>query len=262
MDGGTYSIQLLGVGKRYGDVVAVQDLSLEIRAGGIFGLLGANGAGKTTTIRMMSGLLKPSEGSVIVGGHDMAREPKAAKALCAYVPDQAFLYEHLTAQEMLEFVADIRGVEEPRKSRNIARYLEYFELADRRDHLIEDFSHGMRQKLALCSAFVYEPSIVYLDEPTNGLDPRSVRRLKCLLVAHCEAGGTVLLSTHILEIAETLCETVAILRRGRLVACGSVADLKAQTHERSLEDVFMGLTEEGVAEGRCTDEPTIMDASA
>lgn len=237
-------IRFEDVTKRYGDVTAVDNMSVSVKAGELFGFLGANGAGKTTTLRMMTGLLRPSEGSIVVGGYDMSREPDKAKAVCGYVPDQPYLYERLTGQEMLELVADLRGVEEPRKSAIIAKYLDYFELTERRNYLIEGYSHGMRQKLALCSALLHEPSVLYLDEPTNGLDPLGVKRLKDLLVAHCAAGGTVLLSTHVLEIAESLCARVAIMRRGRLVAQGSVGGLKNEIREKSLEGVFLELTSE------------------
>lgn len=238
-------IKLENLSKNYGDFLAVDDLNLEISQGELFGFLGPNGAGKTTTIKMMVGLLKPTKGNAILGGHDIEKEPVEAKRINGYVPDEPFLYDKLTGFEFLEFVADLWKVEKETKYKNIDKYLKFFELEDKKDHFIQSYSHGMRKKIALAAALVHEPKILYLDEPTVGLDPKSAKLMKELLKNFCKNGGTVFLSTHILEIAENLCSKVAIINKGKIIAQGTVDDLKEKNKESSLEDIFLELTATG-----------------
>ncbi len=235
-------IKLENLSKNYGDFLAVDNINIEINQGELFGFLGPNGAGKTTTIKMMVGLLKPTGGRAVLGGLDIEKESVEAKRINGYVPDEPFLYDKLTGFEFLEFVADLWKVEKETKYKNIDKYLNFFELEDKRDHFIQSYSHGMRKKIALAAALVHEPKILYLDEPTVGLDPKSAKLMKELLKNFCQKGGTVFLSTHILEIAENLCSKVAIINKGKIIAQGTVEELKQQNKEASLEDIFLELT--------------------
>ena len=236
-------IQVLGLTKRYGDVTAVADLDLTVRRGEIFGFLGPNGAGKTTTIRMMVGLVQPSSGSVSIGGLDLARDATAARAIMAYLPDTPYVYDKLTAREFVHFVAGLYRVPPQRAQRRVDELLPLFGLEDRADDLIEGFSHGMRQKVLLAAALAHDPQILFLDEPSVGLDPRSARLLRDILKELARRGTTVFLSTHILEIAERLCERIGIINRGRMVGLGTVEELHARaTTSGTLEDIFLELT--------------------
>lgn len=238
-------ISLTNLTRTYGDLTAVDGLNLEIAAGELFGFLGPNGAGKTTTIKMMVGLLKPTGGTAVMAGFDIAKSPVEAKQRIGYVPDEPYLYEKLTGREFLEFVGDLWRMEADRRNANIDKYLELFDLNDKADDFIQSYSHGMRQKIALASALVHEPQILLLDEPTVGLDPKSAKQMKYLLKDFRDRGNTVFLSTHILEIAERLCDRVGIINQGKLAALGTLDELRVETGQKdeSLEDIFIDLTE-------------------
>lgn len=229
--------------KLYGDVPAVDDLSLRIPPGQIFGFLGPNGAGKTTTIRMLVGLLRPTSGSIRIAGLDMATQALEARARLAYLPDTPYLYEKLTGREFIHFVAGLYRVPPEAATRRANELLPLFGLADRADDLIEGYSHGMRQKTVLVAALVHDPQVMFLDEPTVGLDPRSARLLRDVLRRLVDRGTTVFLSTHILEIAERLCNRVGIIHDGRLLIEGTVEELRQAAHQSdTLEDIFLELT--------------------
>jgi ABC-2 type transport system ATP-binding protein len=228
--------------RRYGRVVAVDGLSLEVRPGEILGFLGPNGAGKTTTLKVCAGLLRPHGGEVWVSGVPLAREPLAARARLGYVPDRPFLYEQLSAREHLEFVAALYHVPPGEAAGRAAPLLERFELGEAADRLIETYSLGMRQKLSVIAALLHDPPLLLLDEPLGGLDPRGARALKDLLRDRAGRGLGVLVSTHLLEVAERLCDRVAILSAGRLLAQGTLAELRGGRDHATLEDVFLSLT--------------------
>ncbi len=231
--------------KSYGTVKAVDGVSFQVGRGEIFGFLGANGAGKTTTLRILCGLLTPTSGTALIEGIDIFAEPLRAKARLGYLDEEPFVHTHLTGREFLNFVADLyrmpRGVE---RAERMERLLRLFELANRDGELIGGYSHGMKQKIGLASLLIREPSVLLLDEPTNGLDPRSARLVKDLLEELASRGTTVLLSTHILEVAQALCRRVAIIDRGHITATGTMEELRAQTgtEQASLEELFLKLT--------------------
>jgi ABC-2 type transport system ATP-binding protein len=243
-------IRFVGLRKTYGTCVAVAGLDLEIGTGEVFGFLGPNGAGKTTTIRMMVGLLEPTAGTVVLGGHDVGREPEAAKAITGYVPDHPFLYDKLSGLELLRFIGGLYAMEERDLEDRAGDLLDEFGLVGIADELIETYSHGMRQRLALAAALVHRPRILVLDEPMVGIDPQGSLDLRRLLAALAASGVTIFLSTHSLGIAEELCDRIGILDAGRLVAAGSLEDLRSRAAERpeiapadaSLEAVFLRLT--------------------
>jgi len=235
-------IEIQGARKSFGDKVAVEGLDLTVRDGEIFGFLGPNGAGKTTTIRMITGLLRPDAGAVLVDRVDVRREPIRAKRQLAYVPDSPDVYEKLTGAQFVNFVADAYRVPREERARRTAELAEAFELAGALGDLIESYSHGMRQKIVLLAALVHAPRVWVLDEPLVGLDPRSAFTLKSMMRAHADAGNTVFFSTHILEVAEKLCDRVGIIVQGRLVACGTLDELRSRPDE-SLESLFLELTE-------------------
>jgi ABC-2 type transport system ATP-binding protein len=229
--------------KSYGDLIALDHLDLEVPRGTLFGFLGPNGAGKTTTIKLLTGLLRPTEGEAFLGGHSILTEPLEAKALFGYLSDTPFLYDKLTAREFLEFVGSLYAIPSDEIRTRSARLLRLLDLEDAADVLIEGYSHGMRQKTGLAGALIHNPSILILDEPLAGLDPPGARRIKELLRGLVERGRTIFLSTHALEVAERLCDHVAILDRGKLVAQGSLEELRSQSPDsESLEEVFLALT--------------------
>jgi ABC-2 type transport system ATP-binding protein len=228
--------------RRYGKILALDNLNLTIAPGQIFGLLGHNGAGKTTTIKLMTGLLRPTSGTVLVGGHDIRTDPQAAKRLIGYVADEPYLYEKLTPVEFLRFNGELYGVPPEELPGRIDRLLSLFDLTSRSQTLIEGFSHGMKQKTALAGALVHDPAVLFLDEPTVGLDPRGARMLKEVLRRLAARGMTIVLSTHILEIAERLCDRVAILFKGRLAASGTLDELRLTSGEKTLEEIFLEMT--------------------
>jgi ABC-2 type transport system ATP-binding protein len=238
-------IAMTDVTKRYGPKEAVQNLSLQVPAGELFAFLGPNGAGKTTTIKMLCGLLFPTTGTVRVGGFDLASQGDQARALISYVPDQPYLYEKLTGREFLQFTADLYGMPAERSREKIAEVVDLFHLEEFADDLTERYSHGMRQRTVFAAALVHEPKLLIADEPTVGLDPKSIRELKTLLRDLASGGTTVFLSTHTLDIAEELADRIDIIDRGRLIGCGTLTDLRKQAAiDGSLDDLFLKITEE------------------
>lgn len=237
-------IRLEGLTKRYGRFVAVHPLDLELPRGELFGFLGPNGAGKTTTIRMIAGVLRPSGGRVTIAGHDMATAPLEARRRIGYIPDRPFLYDKLTGAEFLRFVSGLWGQAGNEAGRRGAELLELFELTAWQDTPVESYSHGMKQKLLIASALVHQPEVIVVDEPMVGLDPRAARLIKDLLRGFVERGGTVFLSTHTLEVAEALCDRIAILAGGRISALGTMADLRreAAAGTAGLEEIFLKVT--------------------
>lgn len=236
-------IRLNGLTKRYGSFTAVDGIDLTIEDGELFGFLGPNGAGKTTTLRMIAGILRPTAGVVTLGGEDINANALAAKAMLGFIPDRPFVYDKLTGAEFLRFVASLYGQEGADIERRIDELLELFELAPWRDELTESYSHGMRQKVIIASAFVHRPAVIVVDEPMVGLDPRSARLLKTLFREFVDRGGTILMSTHTLEVAEAMCDRIAIIQGGKIVACGTMDELRQQTEQGlSLEDLFLQLT--------------------
>jgi ABC-2 type transport system ATP-binding protein len=242
-------IELTNVTKRYGTKPAVENLSLMVRPGELFAFLGPNGAGKTTTIKMLCGLLFPTSGTVRVGGFDVVSEGDQARQLISYVPDQPFLYEKLTGREFLQFVADLYGMPPDRAAERMQAVIDLFGLHEFVDDLTERFSHGMRQRTVFAAALIHEPKLLITDEPTVGLDPKSIRLLKDLLRAEAKRGTTVFLSTHSLDVAQELADRIGIVEHGRLIGCGTLDTLRKQASlDGSLEDVFLKLTEEAAAE--------------
>jgi ABC-2 type transport system ATP-binding protein len=244
-------IRLQAVSKRYGRFTAVHPLDLHVRRGELFGFLGPNGAGKTTTIRMIAGVLRPSAGNITIGGHDLLRNGPAAKSLIGYIPDRPSVYEKLTGAEFMQFVSGLWGRDDRAAKLRADELLELFELSAWKNTLVESYSHGMRQKLLISSALVHAPDLIVVDEPMVGLDPRAARLVKDLLRNFTDAGGTVFLSTHSLEVAEALCDRIAILYEGRIRALGTMTELhqEAETGGAGLEAVFLKLTRsEGVKE--------------
>jgi len=237
-------IELRALSKKYGRFTAVDQLTLEVPKGELFGFLGPNGAGKTTTLRMIAGILQPTAGTVIIGGEDIQKNPEAAKAKLGFVPDRPYVYEKLTGAEFLRFVAALFGQEGAAVERRVDELLELFELTPWKDELTESYSHGMRQKLLISSALVHRPEVVVVDEPMVGLDPKSARTLKDLLRVFVQRGGTVLMSTHTLEVAEAMCDRIAIIHHGRLAASGTMDDLRRETASEglTLERLFLKLT--------------------
>ncbi|MFN2421159.1 MAG: ABC transporter ATP-binding protein [Gemmatimonadota bacterium] len=232
--------------KSYGAFPVLKGIDLEVERGEMFGFLGPNGAGKTTTIKILTGLLLPSGGQVEVAGWDVVEDPFEVKRRVGYVPDRAYLYDKLTGGEFLEFVGHLYGLAPGHATREAGPYLEMFDLSGWADELIEAYSHGMRQKLAVTAALLHRPEVLVIDEPMVGLDPRSARRVKTLLKRLVDNGTTVFLSTHTLEVAEALCTRVAILQQGRILALGTIDELRRQAmhDDGSLESIFLRLTEE------------------
>jgi len=244
-------IQLEGVTKRYGKFTAVHPLDLHVKRGEMFGFLGPNGAGKTTTIRIIAGVLSPTAGKVLIGGHDIVADPIPAKQHLGYIPDRPAVYDKLTGVEFLRFVSGLWGREGPAAEKRADELLELFELTAWKNTLVESYSHGMRQKLLISSALVHGPDLIVVDEPMVGLDPKAARLIKDLLRNFTAAGGTVFLSTHTLEVAEALCDRIAILHGGRIRAMGTMNELReeAAAGTAGLEEIFLKLTgSEGVKE--------------
>ncbi len=237
------AIRILGLRKSFGQKIAVDSLDLEVAVGEFFCFLGPNGAGKTTTIKMLTGLLRPTEGRVQIAGHDIEVQALEAKRLLGYIPDHPYLYEKLTGRELMRFVAGLYRMENKGLESQIDELLESFEIREVADQLVEDYSHGMRQKLSFASTFLHRPSIVVVDEPWVGLDPKNIRRVKDDLKARTREGLTVFMSTHTLSIAEEVADRIGILHRGRLLHVGTVAEIKELANDPgSLEEVFLELT--------------------
>ena len=231
-----------GLRKAYGEHLAVANVNLGVRQGEIVGFLGPNGAGKTTTLKMLTGLLKPTAGTAQIMGHNIQQEAVAAKAQFGYVPDTPNLYGKLSGWEFLRFMSRLYRVPQEQGERRAAELLRLFDLYDAASDMVEGYSHGMQQKMALAGALVHDPKVLFLDEPTVGLDPRSARLIKNLLVQLRDRGTAVFFSTHILEIAERMCDRVMIINKGEIVAAGTLAELRQMRGEGSLEDIFMSVT--------------------
>jgi ABC-2 type transport system ATP-binding protein len=238
-------IELQHVTKSYnrGKIKAVDDLTLVVRPGEIFGFLGPNGAGKTTTIKMIVGLLKPDSGMITVDGLDTQKDGLKCKSITTYVPDYPAVYERLTGLEYLNFIGDVYGVLQKERLERIEKWLEIFELNQAISSPIQSYSHGMKQKIVLIAALLPAPRVMVLDEPMVGLDPRAAHHLKELMREHCDQGKTLFFSTHIMEVAEKLCDRIGIINRGKLIACGTMDELKRLVEEQSLENIFLELTE-------------------
>ena len=241
-------IDLHNVTKLYGTKMAVDRLTLQIPAGELFAFLGPNGAGKTTTIKLMCGLLFPTSGTVRIAGFDMNADGDQARQFISYVPDQPYLYEKLTGREFLQFIADMYGLARTQSQKRMQEMIELFSLDDFVDDLTERYSHGMRQRTVFAAALLHQPQVLIVDEPTVGLDPKSVRLLKDLLRREARRGVTVFLSTHSLDIAQELADRIGIVEHGRLISYGNLDDLRKQAAlDGSLEEVFLKLTEEAAA---------------
>jgi ABC-2 type transport system ATP-binding protein len=240
------ALVLRGLSKSYGKP-AVDRLDLTVRAGELYALLGPNGAGKTTTLRMVAGLLKPDAGSISVFGIDALADPAGAKQIIAWAPDEPMLYDRLTPMEYLEFVAGLWGVDAKAARAKAEELLKWLGLWDNRDQRCEGFSRGMKQKAALAGALIHDPRLLILDEPLTGLDAAVARQVKDLLQARVATGATVILTTHILEVAERIADRIGIIKAGRLLAEGTLAELRARAGEQdgTLEDVFLELIDEG-----------------
>jgi ABC-2 type transport system ATP-binding protein len=238
------AVKLVGVAKRYADVVAVDHVDLDVKNGAIFGLLGPNGSGKSTLLKIILALVKPDAGSVNVLGTNVEKNPVAIKVQTGYVPEVPRLYEFLTGLEYLDFTADLYGVSKTEKRERINEYLEALELEGREGDMISAYSLGMKQKIALISAFVHKPKLLLLDEPLGGLDPRSARIIKDLLRELTSKGITTIMSTHILEIAQAMCDRITIMHEGKLLATGNMKELreKARLPGSNLEEIFLTLT--------------------
>ncbi|MCL4560011.1 MAG: ABC transporter ATP-binding protein [Chloroflexi bacterium] len=229
--------------KRFGEKTAVDQATFTVNSGEIYGFLGPNGAGKTTTIKMISGLLRPTSGSIRVAGFDVQAQALQAKASCGYVPDEPNLYPKLTGRELLQFVGDLFGLDRLQINRRTEELFRLFDLEEARDDLIDSYSHGMRQKTALAAALMHDPRVLVLDEPTVGLDPKSARLIKDILRQMADRGSAVFLSTHILEIAERMCDRIGIIYQGKLIAQGTMQQLRSLGNgEATLEDIFLELT--------------------
>jgi ABC-2 type transport system ATP-binding protein len=235
------AVQAINLRKVYGKLEAVSDASFSLQPGEIVGFLGPNGAGKTTTIKMLTGLLQPTAGQALILGHDIQKEPIQAKAAFGYVPDTPNLYAKLTGWEFLQFMARLYRVPREQAEHRARELLRLFQLNDAATDLVEGYSHGMQQKTALAAALIHDPKVLFLDEPTVGLDPKSARLIKDILMQLRERGTAIFFSTHILEIAERMCDRMMIIDKGRIIASGTVAELRAGG-QGSLEDIFLALT--------------------
>jgi len=237
-------IRLTGLTKKYGKFTAVDGIDLEIRRGELFGFLGPNGAGKTTTMRMIAGILQPTSGRIEIAGDDVVADPLKAKGRLGFIPDRPFVYDKLTGAEFLRFVAALYGQDGEPIERRMAELLDLFELTPWKDELVESYSHGMRQKLIISSALLHRPEVIVVDEPMVGLDPKGQKFLKDLFRAFVDRGGTVLMSTHTLDTVEEMCDRIGIISSGRILACGTMAEVRQQTAagDARLEELFLRLT--------------------
>jgi ABC-2 type transport system ATP-binding protein len=238
-------LRLEGVQKRYGDHQALNDLSLEIPAGTVFGFLGPNGAGKTTTMRIIAGLIQASKGKVFIDEIDCSQDPIKAKSRVGYIPDRPYLYDRLTGTETMHFVAELFGIPKKVSAPRALDLLERFDIAQVRDNLTETYSHGMKQRLALAAALLHAPKLLLVDEPMVGLDPKGAKLVKAVMREEADHGNTVFLSTHSLAVAEEVCDQIGILLQGQLIALGTKAELQNKAGiDANLEEVFLKLTEE------------------
>ena len=227
--------------KTYGGRKAVDDLSLHIRPGEVFGFIGHNGAGKSTTLKSVAGILQFDEGKITINGHDLASDPLSCKKDLAYIPDNPDMYDFMSGIKYLNFIADVFAIPADVRQERIRKYADIFELTDDLGQAISAYSHGMKQKLALISAWIHDPKLIVMDEPFVGLDPKASHLLKEMMREHCDAGGAIFFSTHVLEVAEKLCDKIAIIKQGRLIKVGTMEEVKG---DDSLEEVFLELEEE------------------
>jgi len=239
-------LSIKNVSKSYakGKVKAVDHISLEVRRGEIFGFLGPNGAGKTTTIKMITGVLPIGLGTITVNGYDIEKDPINAKMSMGYVPDTHDIYDRLTGIEYLNFIADVYGVSHGERKQSIEKYLDMFDMKQAAGQPIKSYSHGMKQKIIVTGALLHNPPLWILDEPMTGLDPKSAHLLKEEMNRHCQKGNTVFFSTHILEVAERLCHRIGIINKGKIIAVGTLDELRS-SGDKSLESIFLELTDEG-----------------
>src|SRR5437762_6425319 len=238
-------IRLTALSKRYGSFTAVNGIDLSVPRGELFGFLGPNGAGKTTTLRMIAGILRPTAGRIEIAGIDIVVDPSAAKAKLGFIPDRPFIYEKLTGAEFLRFVAGLYGQDGDKVEHRGRELMALFDLEEWADELVASYSHGMRQKLIMSSAFIHRPEVIVVDEPMVGLDPKAARILKDLFREYVKRGHTIMMSTHTLEVAETLCDRIAIIQQGRIRAVGTIQDLRDEaTGGGGLEEIFLKLTGE------------------
>ncbi len=237
-------IEIHNCTKYFGDLIAVNNLSFKVDRSEIFGLLGPNGAGKSTTIKMMLGLIRPDEGFIKIGGYDISQDPVNAKKTMAYIPEKSYLFEKLTAWEYLTFISGLYSLDEDIFNELAEKYLKLFGLSEWKNRIIGNFSLGMKQRLLLTASFMRKPRVLVLDEPHNGLDPKGIRLLKDILFKSRDEGMTILLSTHIIAIAEQICDKIAIINHGTVAAQGTNDDLKhyVKADDKTLEDIFLRLT--------------------
>ena len=232
-------IETKSLTKKYGNLSAVSELNLQVNPGELFVFLGSNGAGKTTTIKMLTGLLQPTSGTATIAGFDVVNSPLEVKKVIGYLPDEPFLYNKLTGREYLQFIADIRGAQR----KKIDKFIDLFELSQSADELIDGYSLGMKKKVAIGAALIHDPKVLFLDEPTGGLDPRSAKTMKDILMDIRQRGSTVFMTTHILEIAERMCDRIGIINNGKLIRVGTMDELRKEAQGgSSLEDIFLELT--------------------
>ncbi|MDZ4786906.1 MAG: ABC transporter ATP-binding protein [bacterium] len=243
-------IELKNLEKRYGNFCAVNDISLTIEPGEIFAFLGVNGAGKTTTIRMMTGILQPTAGSISIGGFDLSKNPEKAKSITGYIPDRPYIYPKLTGREFLYFVGSLYKVSKKECAKRVQELLQQFSLVEWQNEMVESYSHGMKQRLATCAALVHKPKILIVDEPMVGLDPRGARMFKDALREFADRGMTIFLSTHSLDVAEELADRLAIIQKGKIISIGTLNEIKARSGfiDKGLELLFLQLTEETLPE--------------
>ena len=242
-------IELRGLTKLYGTFKAVDAIDLDVPKGQLFGFLGPNGAGKTTTLRMIAGILRPTGGTVKIAGIDISVDPIGAKSKLGFIPDRPFIYEKLTGAEFLRFVAGLYGQDGAKVEHRARELMALFDLEEWGDELVESYSHGMRQKLIISSAFVHRPDVIVVDEPMVGLDPKAAKILKDLFREYTHRGHTIMMSTHTLEVAETLCDRIAIIQAGKIRASGTMDELRANAAAgtKGLEEIFLRLTGENAA---------------
>ena len=242
-------IEIVNLKKQYGSFEAVRDISLSVSKGEIYGFIGPNGAGKTTTISIMGGILAPSSGTVRICGIDMGEEPEAAKRKIGFIPDRPYLYEKLTAMEFLKFTSDLYHMERTSFEEKAEILLDLFSLKSWRHHLIESYSHGMKQRLIMVGALLHDPEVLVIDEPMVGLDPKGQKMVKGLFRELADKGAAIFMSTHTLAVAQEVCDRVGVIHKGRLIATGTTEDLKLQTGaaQSDLEEVFFRLTQEAEA---------------
>ena len=244
MNNNLAAIEVFNLTKNFGKLTAVNNLNLTVKRGEVFGFLGPNGAGKTTTIKLMTGLLKPSSGVIRIMGVDIQENPVEAKKFMGLIPEEPKLYDKLTGREFLRFMGNIFGLNREEIEKKTKELLKIFDLNDKGDELIQSYSHGMKQKIAIAGALIHSPEILFFDEPTVGLDPKSAKIIKDIIRLRAESGDCIFMSTHILEIAERICDRVGIIHNGQLIAIGNMEDLRKLSVEKkgNLEEIFLQLT--------------------